>query len=194
MTGSKEPVSQRKRDEAYKLNNFRVLIADDFPFMAELMSSMMREFGVGHVLLANDGQEAKEMLVMFNSDPGSQMHIDLVILDWLMPNMDGIETLKWIRGARWDNIKFLPVIMCSGYASEDVIFESRDNGANEALVKPISAEKLANRILHIIDKPRPFIKAPNFFGPDRRRKVEEFSGDEKRVTKAEEVKTHHEKL
>ena len=54
-------------------------------------------------------------------------------------------------------------------------------------MKPVSAEKLAQRLLYIIDRPRPFVKAPGFFGPDRRRKVEEFKGEEKRIRSTEDL-------
>jgi CheY-like chemotaxis protein len=170
----------QKRKEAYSLKSFRVLIVEDYPFMAELMSSMAREFGVGQLLLAENGKEAKEMVMMFNADPGSKNQIDMVITDWLMPGGDGADLVKWIRDSKKDAIRFLPIILCSAYTSEDVVFVGRDKGANEVLVKPLSAKKLADRILHVIDHPRPFIETPNFFGPDRRRRSEAFKGEERR--------------
>lgn len=186
--------AQQNRKKAYDLKNFRILIAEDYAFMADLMATMLREFGAGHLFIANSGNEAKEMIMMFNSDPGSRNQIDLVITDWLMPDGDGAELVTWIRSSKKDSIKFLPVILCSAYASEQVVTVARDTGANEALVKPVSAEKLAKRILHVIDHPRPFIKAGEFFGPDRRRKVAKFNGEDKRVTQAEEIKEYHERL
>lgn len=179
--------------KSYSLASFRILVVEDYPFMADLLSSMAREFGVGNILLAESGNEAKEMIMMFNSDPRGS-HIDLVITDWLMPDGDGKDLIKWIRDSKKDTIKFLPVILCSAYTSEAVVTTGRDCGANEVMVKPLSAKKLADRILHVIDHPRPYIKTENFFGPDRRRKEEEFKGEERRVTQSDEIKEYNERL
>ena len=185
---------RQNRKKAYDLGSFRILIAEDYVFMADLMASMLREFGTGHILVANSGNEAKEMIMMFNADVGSRNQIDLVVTDWLMPDGDGEELIKWVRNSKKDSVRFLPVILCSAYTSEEIVVVARDSGANEALVKPVSAKKLASRILHIIDHPRPYIKSPDFFGPDRRRKVEKFSSAERRITNAEEIKEYHERI
>lgn len=86
----------------------------------------------------------------------------------------------------------MPVIVCSAYTSEAIVSEGRDYGANEVLVKPVAAESIAKRISHVIDQPRPYIKAPDFFGPDRRRKTQKFPGEEKRIANPDEVKEFHE--
>jgi len=163
--------------------------------MADLMSSMLREFGVGNIVQASSGNEGKEMIALFNSDDTSRNKIDVVLMDWLMPDGDGLELLQWIRKHKKDSIRFLPTVLCSAYASEDVVTVGRDNGANEVLVKPISATKLASRLLHVIDKPRPYLKAPGYFGPDRRRKNDEnYKGPERRVSTAEDIKQYHERI
>lgn len=190
-----QQVKQRGRSQAYSLKSFRVLAVEDYPFMADLISTMLREFGVGHIVQAINIQEAKEVLTLFNSESADPRNaIDIVITDWLMPDGDGPELLKWIREHRKAQIKFLPTILCSAYASEDVVKVARDSGANEALVKPVSAIKMARRMLHVVDNPRPYIKAPNFFGPDRRRRKERFEGEDRRKMKAEEIKQNHEQL
>jgi two-component system chemotaxis response regulator CheY len=182
-----------KQKKAYSLRNFRVLIVEDYEFMADLMVSMLREVGVGHIMHAIDAREAQEMLLLFNSDRG-QSPIDVVVTDWLMPGGDGLGLLRWMRDHRFNGIKFMPAVLCSAYVSEETVNAARDNGANESLAKPISAQKMADRILHVIDNPRPFVKAPNFFGPERRRKEEKFKGAEKRKKTAEHIKEFHERL
>lgn len=183
-----------KQKRAYSLAAFRILIVEDYPFMADLMSTMLREFGVGNIIQASSGTEGKEMITLFNSDEGARNKIDIVLMDWLMPDGDGLDLLRWIRGHRRDSIRFLPSVLCSAYTSEQVVAVGRDNGANEVLVKPISAQKLASRLLYVIDKPRPFLKAPGFFGPDRRRKSEPYSGVERRIAKAEDIKQFNERI
>lgn len=187
------PAGSRQK-KAYSLASFRILIVEDYPFMADLMSSMLREFGVGNVVQASSGNEGKEMIALFNSDEQSRNKIDIVLMDWLMPDGDGLELLNWIRTHKRDSIKFLPTVLCSAYASEQVVVAGRDNGANEVLVKPVSAQKLASRLLYVIDKPRPFLRAPGFFGPDRRRKQEAYSGEERRILQADQIKEYHERI
>lgn len=184
---------QQRQEKAYDLSTFRVLVVEDSPFIANLMSSALGEMGVGKVLVSPNITAAKERILSLNAVESSQ-NIDVLILDWLMPEGMGIELLDWIRAHRSDTIKFLPVIICSAYASAELVTESRDHGANEAMVKPVSADKLAKRVLYVIEKPRPFISAPEFFGPDRRRKVEKFAGPDRRTAKPDEIEEEHEQF
>ena len=75
----------------------------------------------------------------------------------------------------------MPVIVMSGYTTEVLTEISRDMGAHEILVKPVSGKLLASRICSVIDNPRPFIEAGDFFGPDRRRQALPYEGPDKRV-------------
>jgi CheY-like chemotaxis protein len=186
-----EAPEQKRRDSAYDLSGFRILIIDDSKFIAELQSSSLIEMGVGQVMTAKDGAAAKDKIIDHNATQSAQ-NIDVVIVDWLMPEFSGLELLKWIRGHKSETIRFLPVIVCSAYANFSIVEESRDNGATEVLVKPVSAQKLARRILHVIDNPRPFIKTADFFGPDRRRKETPYKGQERRTQKTESLVQHNE--
>lgn len=183
----------RKRDKAYDLSTFRVLIVEDFPFIASILSSSLSQMGVGKVLVAADGTIGKERILNLNAVQSSQ-NVDVAIIDWLMPECPGLELLQWIRSHKSDTIRFLPVIICSAYASRELVEQSRDAGANEVMVKPVSAAKLAQRILHVIDNPRPFVRLSNFFGPDRRRKLEPFRGEDRRKMKPEDLVETHERL
>ncbi len=109
-------------------------------------------------------------------------NIDIVLTDWLMPNGSGKELLQWIRYNDKDAIRFLPVIVVSGFTTETVTNKTRDLGAHEILVKPISANGLASRVCNVINRPRKFINAPAYFGPDRRRQQIPYEGNNKRIT------------
>ena len=191
MTVELKESQQKKQDKPYDLKNFRVLILEDSSFIGSLLSSCLGEMGVGFITTVNNISNAKEKILSFNASVSS-LNIDVIIADWLMPDGTGQEFIKWVRNHKSDTIKFLPIIVCSAYASASLVEESRDCGANEVMVKPVSAEKLAHRILYVIDKPRPFIQSPDFFGPDRRRKIEKFIGEDRRKLKAEEITQDHE--
>ena len=182
-----------KQDKAYDLSTFRVLVVEDSAFIGNLLTSTLTEMGVGKIYLASNISAAREKILSYNAVMSSQ-NLDVVILDWLMPDGMGVELLDWVRHHKSDSIKFLPIIICSAYASTELVEESRDHGANEAMVKPVSADKLAKRILYVIEKPRPYISAKDFFGPDRRRKVQKFDGPEKRTAKPDDIEEEHEQL
>jgi DNA-binding response OmpR family regulator len=74
-----------------------------------------------------------------------------------------------VRTAKDSPNPYVPIIMLSGFTEHRRITEARDAGINEFLAKPISAKSIYQRVATIIDNPRPFIRAKNFFGPDRRR-------------------------
>ncbi|MCB1783724.1 MAG: response regulator [Alphaproteobacteria bacterium] len=162
--------------------------------MQTLLASMLRTFGVGDVLVCGGAKEAINLLTITQARRKANdiRGIDMILTDWLMPDGSGVELIEWVRNHKEDDIKFLPIILVSGYTTEKVVKTARDKGANESLVKPISGEKLAHRIISVIDKPRPFIKTATFFGPDRRRKTENFKGNDKRKIKSEEIKVYHE--
>ena len=188
-----QPPARPKRHKPYDLSKFRVLIVEDYPFIADLLSSALSQMGIGSTLIAHTVDAAKEHILSANA-VSSLQNIDAIVLDWILLDGTAIDLLHWIRSHRRDSIKFMPVILCSANTSQSLVTQARDAGITEAMVKPVSAEKLANRILHVIDHLRPFIQTPDFFGPDRRRKIEKYTGSDRRITKKEDIAEEHEKL
>lgn len=193
MTDSETPSTEKEPSAAEKLDlgDFKVLIVEDFPFISELLATCLREMGVGDVVTADNGESALTKIQSMNQFENAN-NIDVVILDWLMPVMDGRELVKAIRSHKSDSIRFLPVIVCSAYTSETLVKESRDLGANEVVVKPISAGEVARRIQYVINNPRPYVQNNSFFGPDRRRQTRPFEGEDRRKNKPQDVKNSHE--
>lgn len=182
-------IFKRDNSPAYDLSNFTLLIVEDLQYMQSLMASMLRVFGVGDIMVCDSSKEAQDILTITQARKTSKYatKVDIVLTDWLMPKGSGEELLKWIRSNEEDEIRFLPVIVVSGYTTEYVTARARDLGANETLVKPVSGNGLASRICSVIDNPRPFINISGYFGPDRRRTVMVFQGPERRVMKVKEV-------
>jgi len=156
------------------------------------MGAMLREFSVGHVFTSTNLQESKNILDVYNTGTASQTHIDLIVTDLLPPKKIGFELIRWVRNHQQESIRFLPILFCSAHTHITVVEDGRDYGANEILVKPLTAEKLAHRLLHIIDHPRSYVKAPQFFGPDRRRKEKAFQGQNRRLPSRKDIKISHE--
>lgn len=188
-----KPKDEKQGDKKeLDLEEFKILIVEDYPFIADILSQCLKEIGIGEILKAENGRQGQMKIQTLNSTE-NMSNIDLVLLDWLMPEMDGKALLTWIREHKSDTIRFLPVIVCSAYTDEPLVVETRDLGANEVVVKPVSAGALAKRIQHIINKPRPFVKSKDFFGPDRRRQVKDFDGEERRKLKPQDLNHSHEK-
>ncbi len=150
--------------------------------MHSLFSSMLKVFGVGDIMTCDNAKDAIELLTITQARTKSRYinKVDIVITDWLMPQGSGEDLIKWIRSHEKDSIRFLPIIVTSGYTTEYVTNKCRDLGVNETLVKPISGTSLAARICSVIAKPRPFIQSEDYFGPDRRRQEMVFAGEERR--------------
>ena len=174
--------SGHNKPDPYNLHNFTVLLAEDSVYMQTLVSEMLRVFGVGDILTCSDAKEAIDLLTIAQARTSSRhiSKIDILLTDWLMPNGNGQELLNWVRTHENDSIRFLPVIVVSGFTTEKVTNDTRNLGANEILVKPVSGKLLAARICSVIDTPRAFIETPGFFGPDRRRQDLRFVGEDRR--------------
>jgi two-component system chemotaxis response regulator CheY len=181
----------KERKEPYDLSNFTILVVEDSIYMQSLITSMLKVFGVGDIMIAEGGKEAIDILTVTQARSKSKYitRIDIILTDWLMNKGSGEELLSWVRKHEKDEVRFLPVVVVSGYATEALTARARDCGANETLVKPVSAKGLAQRICTVIDNPRPFINVPGFFGPDRRRQQLSYQGAERRIISADHIVT-----
>ena len=94
----------------------------------------------------------------------------LIIVDWNMEPLDGLDFLRLVRTSKDSHNPFVPIIMLSGFTEFSRVEEARDAGIKEFLAKPCSVELLGNRIVILFKHPRPFIRTKRYFGPWRRRK------------------------
>jgi len=145
----------------YVLDNMNVLVLDDNRHMRSLVQSILHALGVKNIREAGDAAEAFKELQHF--------HADIIIVDWHMEPLDGLDFVRLVRTAKDSPNPYVPIIMLSGYTEYRRVTEARDAGVNEFLAKPISAKALYQRFAMIIDNPRPFIRTKTYFGPDRRR-------------------------
>lgn len=138
-----------------------VLVVDDNEPMQKIVHTILEAFGVTRVIYAIDGDQAVGIL---ETEP-----VDIVICDENMPNMTGSEFCRAVRTSATVANPYLPIIMLTAYASRSNVIKSRDAGATEFCAKPVSIQALFSRIAAVIDRPRSFVRAKEFVGPDRRR-------------------------
>lgn len=148
---------------AYQFQSLKVLVVDDNRPMIELAKAILNTFGVGTVYTAMNGDDGFK--IFCESNP------DLVLVDWMMSPGDGIEMSRRIRNDPTSPNQYVPIILMTGFSEKKRVIHARDSGITEFLVKPFSARTLYKRIAQIVEKPRQFIRAEGFFGPDRRRKT-----------------------
>ena len=154
---------------SFQFEKLSVLVVEDTAPMQKLVQSVLETLGVGRVLTANDGGEGFEVFCEENSD--------ILLIDWHMTPVNGIDLVKRIRKEERSPNKTVPIIMMTGYSALPRVAEARDRGTTEFLVKPFSANDLARRIAYVINKPRDFIETNQYFGPDRRRRIiENYNG------------------
>ncbi|TNE27754.1 MAG: response regulator [Alphaproteobacteria bacterium] len=147
---------------ALRFNNLSILVAEDNKAMLSLIRAVLNTLEFQDIHTAADGEDAWRI---FQSQKP-----DIVLTDWEMENMTGIELIRKIRRDPASPNRMIPVVILTGYALPERILEARDAGVTEFLVKPFMAKELANRLAHVINKPRDFIETDTFIGPDRRRR------------------------
>jgi len=118
-----------------------VLLVEDDGFALKLAQSVLRNLGVGHVILARDGAEAIRVL------DSKATRADLIISDWNMPNVSGLDLLRHVRKT-WHN---MPFIMLTGRATEDFVLSAKENGVNGYVVKPFSPDQLSRKIQSVFN-------------------------------------------
>lgn len=172
---------QGRNGRYYQLSGLSVMVADDNRFVRTLLVNVLHGLGLRRILQAESGEEALAQLEASFIYQGSGGEVDILFCDHLMEPMNGLDLLSAIRRHEHEKLMFLPVVMMSGEADEKAVFSARDRGVTEYLAKPLSVNNVVSRLLAIIDRPRPFIRAPEYFGPDRRRQTLGFEGDDRRV-------------
>jgi len=160
------------------LKNVRVLVVDDQDFIRSLLRHILGVLGCTQITDTSNGEMAWEII---RDNPP-----DMLIVDWEMEPMDGIELVNKVRSDPASPDKFMPIIMITAHSERPRIIAARDVGVNEFVMKPVSAKTLFSRLNAVIEHPRRFVRARKYFGPDRRRK-RVFVDFERRDGKKKEV-------
>ncbi len=118
----------------------RVLVVDDFPAMRRLLRNALRELGVSEIHEATNGKEAMEIL--------EAEGIDLVLSDWNMPGMSGLDLLVWVRTSQ--EFRHLPFIMVTAEGDKMNVVEAIKHEVSNYIIKPFTAEILEAKIRQVL--------------------------------------------
>jgi two-component system cell cycle response regulator len=130
---------------------YPILLVDDDPFIIRVLSDSLDEMGYS-VVSARNGREALELAE--NGD------YPLILSDWVMPEMDGVELCRRIRSSR--SPKYTYIILLTSLGTHDSIIKGLEAGADEYLVKPVNPAELTVRLKtarRIIDLERSLLKS-----------------------------------
>lgn len=120
----------------------RFLIVDDSPTSRKLTMTALRSFGYNDTVEAEDGVQALKVL--------KSQKVDIIITDWNMPNLNGLELTNVIRSD--DELKNLPIILCTTRGQKDDILFAIKSRVNGYIVKPFTPKTLKEKIDPVIKK------------------------------------------
>ena len=143
------------------LQGLDILIADGNAYMRRLTRTMLLNLGAKSVMEAPDGLAALEAIR--THDP------DVMLLDWDMPVLNGMEVMRIVRSPGVFPRPNLPIIMLTDRAHHSAVIEAQRAGVHEFLIKPTSPKALRERLMSIVFKPRPMMQLGELYVPKPRR-------------------------
>ncbi len=120
----------------------KILVVDDFSTMRRIIKNLLKELGFKHIEEADDGSTALPKL--------REGDFDLLITDWNMPGMQGIDLLKAVRAD--PKLARLPVLMVTAESKREQIVEAAQAGVNGYIVKPFTAATLKEKLERIFER------------------------------------------
>lgn len=119
----------------------RILVIDDMPSIRDLVKNHLKAMGYKNILECADGEEGLKVLIQQNS---SAQPIQLVISDWNMPKLNGLDLLKQVRAtAEWQN---LPFVLLTSESEREQVTEAVLAGVSQYIVKPFAAKIFEDKL------------------------------------------------
>jgi len=119
--------------------DMKVLVVDDFATMRRILENILKQIGLTNISEADHGKAALKAL------KGEKF--DLILCDWNMPQMSGLELLTEMRSD--GELKDLPFVMVTAEAQKDNILEAVKAGVSSYIVKPFTAETVSEKLKKI---------------------------------------------
>lgn len=120
--------------------SIKVLVVDDFATMRRIVKGVLKQLGFGNIIEAEDGSAALSEL--------KKEKIGLIVSDWNMPNMSGLELLKAVRGDA--DLKAIPFLMVTAEGQKENVIEAVKAGVSNYIVKPFTPETFGEKLQKVI--------------------------------------------
>ncbi len=121
-------------------NSIRILVVDDFPAMRRIIKNVLKQLELKNIAEADDGKSA---MVQIEKDK-----FDLIISDWNMPGMTGIDLLRKVR--ELDDHGNTPFLMVTAEGQKEKVIEAIQSGVSNYIVKPFTPEQMKEKIEKIM--------------------------------------------
>jgi len=147
----------------HDLSDQSVLLIDDSRTFLSLMTDVLHGFGIRNIIRSTDAVEAFEIV--------SREQVDVALVDYEMPLINGLEFASLVRTAPDSRNKFLSMILVTGHSSRKIVMESIKGGFDDFLAKPMRPIDLYQKMVQLKERPKQYVLTPSgYFGPDRRRR------------------------
>jgi CheY-like chemotaxis protein len=162
--------------EKIDFSKVRFLVVENSQLALDMMQDILMMLGATSIRRCNAAKRALEIL--------RDDEIDVVLTERELEGAGGLELVESIRSSMETRIRLMPVIMVTARSEPEYVAEARDRGVNEFVAKPFTVDTLFRRLASVIAKPRDFVNAEDYFGPDRRRRRMPYDGPERRGNRA----------
>ena len=115
----------------------KTLVVDDFATMRKIVKNVLRQIDITNITEAENGKQALDIL-------RKEGDFELIVSDWIMPEMTGIEFLKACKDD--ESVKKIPFVMVTAEAQKDSVLEAIKGGVDNYIVKPFTPDKLQDAI------------------------------------------------
>jgi CheY-like chemotaxis protein len=143
------------------LSDLSMLVVEDNPNTRQMIVRILQAFGVSLIHQAEEGSRAVSVL--------QSQRIDVLLTDWNMAPLDGMAVAEWVRTSPQSPDPYLPIVMISSLNEDGRPIQAYNAGINQFLAKPVQPRDIWGTLHDLVRNPRPFIRTPTYFGPDRRR-------------------------
>lgn len=146
--------------EVFNFAEVSALVVDPDRFSTGIISQILRGYGLEDLVMVTSGEEAKKLL------PGGRFH--LLITESVLPDIALADLVGWVRHHPKNDVRFMPIVVLTGYTQFTRVTYARDTGVNSVVRKPVAPVTLFDHIVWASRNDRPFIEADCYAGPDRR--------------------------
>lgn len=146
--------------EKLNFSQISALVVDADDYATGILAQIFRGFGLVRHTIVADGESGTKSF--------QNGHFDLVICEYVLPDMPGADFVRWIRRLPDTRSRTIPVILLTGYTQFSNVAAARDCGANIVVKKPIAPNVLFDHIAWSAEGERPFVQTDTYIGPCRR--------------------------
>lgn len=146
--------------ETFNFSQISALVVDGDRYSSGIIGQILRGFGLARHTIVETAAEAKKLL--------SASSYDLLITESNLDDLPLSDFVNWIRHNARPELRYIPVIVLTGYTQFSRVMVARDSGVNSVVCKPVSPAVLFDHLAWSARTDRPFIDADAYAGPDRR--------------------------